>query len=132
MSDVEAMDTSSNSGSQALTLTVGCKLQVLKTVDQESFWREAEVLASRAGAEGAFEYYVHYTNFNKRLDEWVTLDRMKLDTIKPPKPEKQKQKPPPKRLKKSLSKKDSIKISKDEKKKAVAEEEEEDGIVLGL
>lgn len=29
-------------------------------------------------------YYVHYIDYNKRLDEWVTIDRMKLDKIQPP------------------------------------------------
>jgi RNA binding activity-knot of a chromodomain len=74
----------------ASNIIVGCKLQVQKTVDEDSFWREAEVLAFKnaAGTSGALEYYVHYTNFNKRLDEWVTLDKMNLQTIKYPKPEK--------------------------------------------
>lgn len=29
-------------------------------------------------------YYVHYIDYNKRLDEWVTIDRMRLDKIQPP------------------------------------------------
>lgn len=29
-------------------------------------------------------YYVHYIDYNKRLDEWVTIDRMKLDKIQLP------------------------------------------------
>ena len=29
-------------------------------------------------------YYVHYIDYNKRLDEWVTIDRMKLDKIQAP------------------------------------------------
>ena len=27
-----------------------------------------------------FEYYVHYTNYDRRLDEWVTVDRIDLDS----------------------------------------------------
>lgn len=62
---------------------VGCKVFVLKVMDNESFWRQAEVLAVRSSAET--EFYVHYVNFNKRLDEWVTLDRINLDKIEAPK-----------------------------------------------
>lgn len=29
-------------------------------------------------------FYVHYIDYNKRLDEWVTLDRMKVDKIQHP------------------------------------------------
>ena len=29
-------------------------------------------------------FYVHYIDYNKRLDEWVTLERMKIDKIQPP------------------------------------------------
>ena len=29
-------------------------------------------------------YYVHYIDYNKRLDEWVTVERMRLDKIQPP------------------------------------------------
>lgn len=28
-----------------------------------------------------FEYYVHYLNFDRRLDEWVTADRIDLSTL---------------------------------------------------
>lgn len=29
---------------------------------------------------GEVEYYVHFVNFDKRLDEWVTLDRINLES----------------------------------------------------
>nr|XP_010916975.1 putative MYST-like histone acetyltransferase 1 isoform X2 [Elaeis guineensis] len=28
-----------------------------------------------------YEYYVHYTEFNRRLDEWVKLEQLDLDTV---------------------------------------------------
>ncbi|KAG7016527.1 Histone acetyltransferase of the MYST family 2 [Cucurbita argyrosperma subsp. argyrosperma] len=28
-----------------------------------------------------YEYYVHYTEFNRRLDEWVKLDQLDLDSV---------------------------------------------------
>jgi len=47
---------------------------------QDKNWYPAEVIHKRAGQEcgetSEFEYYVHYENFNRRLDEWVTRDRI--------------------------------------------------------
>lgn len=34
------------------------------------------------------ECYIHYINFNKRLDEWVPQDRLRLDTVTFPPPQK--------------------------------------------
>jgi histone acetyltransferase HTATIP len=51
-------------------------------MDSESFWREGEVLASRANADGSFDFYIHYINFNKRLDEWVTVGRLHRCSVK--------------------------------------------------
>ncbi|KAG8490993.1 hypothetical protein CXB51_014159 [Gossypium anomalum] len=28
-----------------------------------------------------YEYYVHYTEFNRRLDEWVKLEQLDLDSV---------------------------------------------------
>lgn len=50
---------------------VNCKLFVQKATSE---YRLAEVLSSRKGETG-LEYYVHYTGFNKRLDEWVSINR---------------------------------------------------------
>merc|ERR1719445_2707188 len=30
------------------------------------------------------QYYVHYVDYNKRLDEWVTEDRLDTRKIEPP------------------------------------------------
>lgn len=37
----------------------------------------------RRGQGADTEYYVHYIDYNRRLDEWVTRDRLKLDTSTP-------------------------------------------------
>lgn len=66
-------------------LPVGAKLQVQKIIDEDTFWREGEVLASRIGVNNILEYYIHYVNFNKRLDEWVPVDRMNLSSAIMPK-----------------------------------------------
>ena len=67
-------------------IPVGSKLPVLKVMDNESFWREGELLAVRVlpGSAGRAEFYIHYTNFNKRLDEWVAADRLDLASVKVP------------------------------------------------
>lgn len=40
-------------------------------------WCQAEVIQKRLHeGKKQFEYYVHYENFNRRLDEWVLRDRV--------------------------------------------------------
>ena len=55
----------------------GCRLPVKMrnpaTGNEE--WPKAEVIAIRASELAATQYYVHYVDYNKRLDEWVTEDR---------------------------------------------------------
>ena len=53
-------------------------------------WRDGQmypvrVIERRAGPKGVlgqdeYEYYVHYEQFNRRLDTWVTIADMDLDT----------------------------------------------------
>jgi histone acetyltransferase MYST1 len=43
-------------------------------------WHSAEIIQIRpneqpGGGNSTFEYYVHYEGFNRRLDEWIELDR---------------------------------------------------------
>jgi len=53
-------------------------------------WRDgveyvAEVLEIRTASSGMIEYYVHYLDFNRRMDEWVEQDRVqekKAETLK--------------------------------------------------
>nr|BAC41804.1 putative embryogenic callus protein [Arabidopsis thaliana] len=33
------------------------------------------------GGQNDYEYYVHYTEFNRRLDEWTQLDQLDLDSV---------------------------------------------------
>eukprot|EP00039_Didymoeca_costata_P001356 m.51791 g.51791 ORF g.51791 m.51791 type:complete len:436 (-) comp10753_c0_seq2:1511-2818(-) len=48
--------------------------------------RQAEILAVRPGPkpQDPPRYYIHYLEFNKRLDEWVSADRCDFDNIKAP------------------------------------------------
>ncbi|KAJ8423673.1 hypothetical protein Cgig2_023518 [Carnegiea gigantea] len=34
-----------------------------------------------SGEPNDYEYYVHYTEFNRRLDEWVKLEQLDLDSV---------------------------------------------------
>lgn len=45
-------------------------------------WRNGElhackIIERRHQADGVYQYYVHYSDFNRRLDEWVSVDRLK-------------------------------------------------------
>ena len=34
--------------------------------------------------QGVREFYIHYVNFNRRLDKWVKIDRLNLKELAPP------------------------------------------------
>ncbi|RKP26149.1 acyl-CoA N-acyltransferase [Syncephalis pseudoplumigaleata] len=67
-------------------IVVGCKVFVRLTDEQraagEAVDRKAEILSIRPSmfrpGNGNFDYYVHYINFNKRLDQWIAHDRIDL------------------------------------------------------
>lgn len=73
----EAMEVDLSSQVQIfLAAPVNCKLYVEKMTAQDSEFRLAEILSSRDTTAHGLEYYVHYTEFNKRLDEWVSVKRL--------------------------------------------------------
>lgn len=47
----------------------------------------AEILSVRHMSNGQPLYYIHFIDFNKRLDEWVTEDRLDLKKMQLPKKE---------------------------------------------
>lgn len=53
---------------------IGCKV----FVEREGEELKAELLLERI-RKGKLEFYVHYDAFNKRLDEWVIQERLRLD-----------------------------------------------------
>lgn len=61
--------------------------------------RKAEILSIQQ-RRGQPTYYVHYEDFNKRLDEWIKAERLDLEQEvewpRPEKPDKKKDKAPPK------------------------------------
>lgn len=55
----------------ATDILIGCKLYVIK----DGSHRLAEVLQEHI-KKGKKVYYVHYQEFNKRLDEWISADKI--------------------------------------------------------
>ena len=43
----------------------------------------AEIVSIREN-QGVREFYIHYVHFNRRLDEWVKIDRLNLKELAPP------------------------------------------------
>ena len=72
-------------------VTEGCRLPV-KMRNSADEWPKAEVISIRSveGGSGQRQYYVHYVDYNKRLDEWVTEDRLDVRRIEPPSSDKTK------------------------------------------
>eukprot|EP01119_Soliformovum_irregulare_P014686 TRINITY_DN4031_c0_g1_i1.p1 TRINITY_DN4031_c0_g1~~TRINITY_DN4031_c0_g1_i1.p1 ORF type:complete len:413 (+),score=92.44 TRINITY_DN4031_c0_g1_i1:42-1241(+) len=69
-------------------LEIGTVLQC-KWRDDE--YHKAEIIDMREGETGSMEYYVHYHEYNRRLDEWISLDRMDLSTIEDKEKKKEKE-----------------------------------------
>lgn len=67
---------------------IGSKLPVSKGTGQDKMWIQAEVLGIRFADSKTPQYYVHFDLYNKRLDEWVPLDRMDVSKMKMPSPKK--------------------------------------------
>lgn len=59
-------------------LMIGLKVMAQKSMEGEIFYRQAEILSRRVTADGKVQYYVHYVDFNKRLDEWIDTERIDL------------------------------------------------------
>ncbi|XP_023198486.1 histone acetyltransferase KAT5 isoform X2 [Xiphophorus maculatus] len=73
--------------SSSVEIVEGCRLPVLrKNQEHEDEWPLAEILSVKE-ASGRKLYYVHYIDFNKRLDEWVTTDRLDMKKLQFPKKE---------------------------------------------
>jgi histone acetyltransferase MYST1 len=49
---------------------------------RDGTFHKAEILEQKEGQiPGSSEYYVHYVDFNRRLDEWVSEDRIDFESI---------------------------------------------------
>eukprot|EP00002_Diphylleia_rotans_P031950 TRINITY_DN6667_c0_g1_i1.p1 TRINITY_DN6667_c0_g1~~TRINITY_DN6667_c0_g1_i1.p1 ORF type:complete len:398 (-),score=75.06 TRINITY_DN6667_c0_g1_i1:250-1443(-) len=52
---------------------------------RDDSYHRAEVIEAKNESDGSWSYYVHYVEFNRRLDEWVTSDRLDVSDITYPK-----------------------------------------------
>ncbi|KAK3748728.1 hypothetical protein QZH41_015675 [Actinostola sp. cb2023] len=71
-------------GEVEIEITEGCRMPVRMNNTDE--WPLAEIISKRE-TKDIWEYYVHYIDFNKRLDEWVSEDRLDKRKIQLPKKE---------------------------------------------
>ncbi|GIX97944.1 histone acetyltransferase KAT5 [Caerostris darwini] len=77
--------TANNLDESALPLSEGCRMPVrMRNLDETLL---AEILSIKETTDGDNLYYVHYIDFNKRLDEWVGKDRLDLTKVQQPKKE---------------------------------------------
>jgi len=76
------------------SVTEGCRLpvrmqqQVIMSPPHNGMeaeeWPMAEILSIRTIDGGVNQYYVHFVDYNKRLDEWVNEDRLDTRKVEPP------------------------------------------------
>lgn len=64
-----------------LAVTEGCRLPVKMRGSDD--WPKAEVISIRT-INDQTQYYVHFVDYNKRLDDWVTEDRLDTRRIEAP------------------------------------------------
>ena len=67
-------------------VTEGCRLPVRMSNSEEPLtdqWPMAEILSIRQN-NGINQYYVHFVDYNKRLDEWVDESRLDTRKVEPP------------------------------------------------
>lgn len=62
-------------------MSEGCRVPVF--MDLQNTFVPAEIVSVREH-QGVREFYIHYVNYNRRLDEWVKVDRMDLKELAPP------------------------------------------------
>ncbi|OQO09434.1 Histone acetyltransferase ESA1 [Cryoendolithus antarcticus] len=88
------------------SLSIGVKAMVEKDGEH----RKAEILSIQT-RKGKPTFYVHYEDFNKRLDEWIAAERIDLSQeVEWPAPEKPEPKSKQKQAAKQTSKTDSLSV----------------------
>ncbi|XP_061354696.1 histone acetyltransferase of the MYST family 1 [Gastrolobium bilobum] len=74
-------DVSKRRRSSVLPLEVGTRVMCRW---RDGKYHPVKVIERRKGnvsGPNDYEYYVHYTEFNRRLDEWVKLEQLDLDSV---------------------------------------------------
>lgn len=82
------MDTTIDWNGQPQKVTEGCRMPVHMSNSEE--WPLAEIVSKKDNEDGTFDFYVHYIDYNKRLDEWVAQTRLNLEKVQLPKVEDKK------------------------------------------
>lgn len=76
-SDNSNVDTANETASAAKQINLKVQIgHVYSVKRQDGEWYPAEVLEKRELKGKSIEYFVHFENFDKRLDEWVEIDRI--------------------------------------------------------
>jgi len=90
--DADAEETPRRRARQQLDVPPGTELPLEVGTKVQCRWRGkdeyylAKVIERRQGrtdADEDYEYYVHYEQFNRRMDSWVVLGDMDLSTLEP-------------------------------------------------
>ncbi|KCZ79882.1 hypothetical protein H312_02732 [Anncaliia algerae PRA339] len=101
-------------------IEIGYKLFIKKNMDGTSL-HKGEVLGIKELNNKRY-FYIHYVDYNKRLDEWISEDLLKLDDLSEIEvPKKKKKKEPIK--KEPIKKRTSLMESDDEKHKTIKDDE---------
>ncbi|EEC13173.1 tip60, putative, partial [Ixodes scapularis] len=66
-------------------VTEGCRMPV--RMRNSNDWPLAEILSLKELGDNQFLYYVHFIDYNKRLDEWVTAERLDMKKLQLPRKE---------------------------------------------
>lgn len=88
------------------------QIGVRSMVEKDGEIRKAEILSIKQ-RKGGLSFYVHYVDFNKRLDEWVNADRIDLSQeVEWPAPEKAEKKKTAITVKQGFQQSSQTKITK--------------------
>ncbi|XP_037500605.1 histone acetyltransferase KAT5 isoform X2 [Rhipicephalus sanguineus] len=74
-----------NSNESTPQVTEGCRMPV--RMRNSNDWPLAEILSIKELPDNQCLYYVHFIDYNKRLDEWVTVERLDLKKLQLPRKE---------------------------------------------
>lgn len=91
------------------------KVEVGNLVDarwRDGEYHKCEIIDRREAEGGKIEYYVHYLEFNRRLDEWIDESKLDFSTVQNKEKEKKEIKP---------TEQDNVKITRNSKRKLAIE-----------
>jgi len=97
---------------------------------RDNIYHKCEIIETRESEHGR-EYYIHYVEFNRRLDEWVSAERLDMSTVETKEKEKKEVKEGEDSKKAPRTRKriyDEINLKSDEDAKLAALEKEHEEI----